>query len=321
MVKSATKKQIPSMSLQVRWQHIVMLVIIALALYVVVPQLSQFRSSFQALREANLSLVVVASLCIFTSVLSAAGAYRLLSFRKIPYRRIALVQYSSMFINRLLPAGLGGASLFVDFFYRHKHSFGKATAVVAVNSMLGLAAHWSLVAVCLLFFNLRLPEINLPTFEVWLAILLVLLAVGVVLSIVVRSVQSGKVGGTLRDMGRAFSQFRKRPQAISAALVFAFGNTLMHVLAMTFVITAFGQPFSFPTGLVVLTGGVFAATISPTPGGLLASEAGITAMLVAYGLPVGPALAVALTYRFVSYWLPILPGVVAFLYARNKRYV
>src|SRR3546814_20233031 len=73
-----------------------------------------------------------------SSVLSAAAAYRLLSFRKIPYRRIALVQYSSMFINRLLPAGLGGVSLFVDFFYRHKHSLGKATAVVAVNGMLGL---------------------------------------------------------------------------------------------------------------------------------------------------------------------------------------
>src|SRR3546814_14681666 len=97
MARKITKKQPATLPLQVRWQHIVMLVIIALGLYVVVPQLHQFRSSFQALRDADPLLIVVASLCIFTSVLSAASAYRLLSFRQIPHPRTALVQYSSIF--------------------------------------------------------------------------------------------------------------------------------------------------------------------------------------------------------------------------------
>jgi glycosyltransferase 2 family protein len=99
------------------------------------------------------------------------------------------------------------------------------------------------------------------------------------------------------------------------------GNTTLHLLALTFVIAAFGYEFNLALGIIVMSGGVLAATASPTPGGLLGAEAGITAVLVAYGVDTPIALAIALTYRFISYWMPIVPGVAAFLYARRKRYV
>jgi uncharacterized protein (TIRG00374 family) len=226
-----------------------------------------------------------------------------------------------MFINRLLPAGLGGISLFIDFFYRHKHSFGKASAVVAVNNSLGLLSHITLFIFCSLFLDLTLPKVPLPAPETWIFTALIIVTVCVAISIAYHFVRSGKIGAVIRELGRTLSSFKNRPVAIMGGYLFNLGNTLSHVLAMTVTIAAFGLPISIPIALIVLSGGVAAATVSPTPGGLLASEAGIAAVLVAYGVPLGVALAIALTYRFVSYWMPIIPGIIAFLIARKRRLV
>jgi uncharacterized protein (TIRG00374 family) len=315
------KQKSSSPSLQIHWVQLVPLLIIILTLYVVIPQLHQFETSFTVIRSANIYVLGLGFVSVLLSVFSAAAAYKILSFKPIQYSQIAVVQYASMFINRLLPAGIGGMGLFADFFYRHKHRFGAASAVVAVNNLIGFIGHIILLILFAVFIGITLPSASFPSTESGLLVLLVVLCISVVLSIALRFLHNGVVRRTINNFKSTLWLFRKRKSALLGALVFAIGNTLFHLFALCFVLVSFGGNFDVTLAIVVLSGGILGATISPTPGGLLGSEAGLTAVMLAYGYDAGFSLAVALTYRMLSYWLPIVPGLIAFAYARNRRYV
>ena len=49
-------------------------------------------------------------------------------------------------------------------------------------------------------------------------------------------------------------------------------------------------------------------TAAPTPGGLGAVEAALTAGVTAIGTPAAVAVPAVLLFRIVSFWLPILPA-------------
>ena len=63
--------------------------------------------------------------------------------------------------------------------------------------------------------------------------------------------------------------------------------------------------------------GTLAGAVTPTPGGLVGAEAGLTAGLAAYGVAPETALAVALLHRFLTYWLPLLPAFAVFIGMRR----
>jgi hypothetical protein len=131
------------------WRQGLLLVVLVLATYILVPQIGQFHASFSVIKDANFALLALAFGSILLACLAAALSYSQLSFKHIPFYRIALIQYAGMFINRLLPAGVGGISLFIDFLYRQGHTLAKASTVAAVNNGLGFAAHVTLLLLML----------------------------------------------------------------------------------------------------------------------------------------------------------------------------
>lgn len=297
----------------------IFLLIVLLAVYVIAPRIGEFRSSFAAFHQVNIVLMCMAFGSIVLSVSSAALAYKMLAFTKLPYRKILLLQWASMFVNRLLPAGVGGIGLFVYFFHRHERRLAKATAIVAVSSLLGFLAHMVILAVAVVFFRLELPDITLPNISpvvYWVVI------GGLALILVwMRQVLQHKFAEFMRDTFRSLLLFRQRPAALVTAFFCALANTSFHLLALYIVMHAFGVGLPWEAALIVLTGGVAAATAAPTPGGVAGSEAGITAVLIAYGVDPGVALAVALGYRLLSYWIPLVPGIIAFWYSQYKKYI
>jgi uncharacterized protein (TIRG00374 family) len=68
---------------------------------------------------------------------------------------------------------------------------------------------------------------------------------------------------------------------------------------------------------LVFTIGMIVGTATPTPGGLVGAEAGLTGGLITYGVQADTALAAALLYRFLTYWLPLLPGFIIFVRIRK----
>lgn len=305
-----------------QWRHVVLLIILILAVYVLAPRFNAFHSSIDAIKEANHGLLALALGASLTAVLCAALTYKQLIFKQVPYTRIVSVQYAGMFINRLIPAGIGGISLFIDFLYRQGHSLARASGVVAMNTSIGLLGHLTLFAVILAICGTHILPNEVVHFEkaLWLGLGLVILVA--VFIVVLRSTKPlGAISTFFHQVGTTFALYRKRKIAVARALMCAMLNTAFHALSLFLAMQAFGVDLHAASALVVLTGGVFAATITPTPGGVLGAEAGLTAALMAYGIDSNVAFAVAISYRLVSYWLPIIPGIIVFLYVQKRKYI
>ena len=117
-------------------RHLLLLVLLLVALYVVVPQLGSFHDSLKLLRHPHPGplLMAVAATCL--TYLLATGTYCLLAFKPLVYRRTLLVQLSSLFVNRVLPAGIGALGVNYLYLRRSQHSTAQAAAVVAANNFL-----------------------------------------------------------------------------------------------------------------------------------------------------------------------------------------
>jgi uncharacterized protein (TIRG00374 family) len=70
--------------------------------------------------------------------------------------------------------------------------------------------------------------------------------------------------------------------------------------------------------VVYLTGSAIGSLV-PTPGGLGAVEAALTAGLTAAGLPGAVALSSVLLYRLLTFWLPVPIGWVALKYLERQQ--
>lgn len=298
------------------------MVVLVVAVYVLAPQFGKFHSSIDAIKDTDFALLLLAFGSIMMAVLSAALTYSQLVFKPISYTKIASVQYAGMFINRLVPAGVGGISLFIDFLYRQGHSLARASAVVAMNTGIGLAGHVTLLVIALGVYGMTiLPDGVLNVSKIISYLAVVVAAIVLLIVILQRTKPLGKISSFFHQLGKTLALYRSRKAAVGRAILCAMLNTAFHATALLLAMKAFGLDLPVAAALVVLTGGVFAATVTPTPGGVVGAEAGLTAVLIAYGVDSGVALAVALSYRLVSYWLPIIPGVFAFWYIQKRKYI
>lgn len=315
-MKTQTTSTVRVKSRHTKLYNFIFVPVALLALYVIVPQLGQFDTAFIAVQTANGFLVALAGLCIVAAVLSAAAVYIFLAQKPIKFQDSAVVQTAGMFINRLLPAGIGGMGLSADFLYKHKHTLARSAAIVALNNTLTFSGHMLLLGLALFVGFVETPRIVLPVVPLWFIIGFIValtVLIGLLRATFLRRTQSFLV-----DFVRALALYSTKKRRVLVALGFALCNTLAHAGALFLCMQAFGLELSIGVALVALTGGVAAASVTPTPGGLFGSEAGLTAVLMSYDVAAGTALAVALSYRLVSYWLPLVPGAVAVWYAGRK---
>lgn len=292
-----------------------------LTLYVFVPRLSSFKSSFATVHDADFAYVGLGLLFWVATLLAAAAVYAFIALRPISYRRTALIQLAGGFTNRLAPAGTGGIALNVRYLVKRGHSAIEASALVAVNNFLGFIGN-----VILLVFALALSQTPLSS------LLKINLHLSVALIIVIGIFTTAAFIFLVFAGSKTIVKFKKaiglmarhvigRPGRLTAALVASMAITASYALVLYSVGLAFNVHLTVVQTLLVLTFGVAAATITPTPGGLGGAEAGLVAALLSMGVSSHQALTVALTYRFLVYWLPLLPGLLSFEYVLHRRYI
>jgi glycosyltransferase 2 family protein len=93
--------------------------------------------------------------------------------------------------------------------------------------------------------------------------------------------------------------------------------TLGYLIAFLASLHALGaHPAILPAAIVYLAGNTV-GSFAPTPGGLGAIEAVLTAGLTAIGVPAHEAIPAVLIFRIATFWLPIPAGSLA--YSRLRR--
>ena len=86
-------------------------------------------------------------------------------------------------------------------------------------------------------------------------------------------------------------------------------------------VQAFGGGASIAQiGAVYMVSAAIAAA-SPTPGGVGAFEAVLTAGLTGIGISPGAAVSAVVVYRLATYWLPVAPGWLSWRLLQRMQYV
>jgi len=293
------------------------LAVFCIIFFVFASQLSSLEASLGALKRADLTIVAVAFMAVCGTFLAAAGTYSALSGFRHSYLSILKVQIASGFANRLLPAGLGGMSLYTFYFRKNGYTLPNATALVASSNILGIFANILLISMVLIINPQYLDQLQLPDTGPGMM---------------------GIIGGILGTVAALMYAFRKHTfvryilDSISAvrvslrinirtliAVMCNMSLTSLNVLALSLCVSSVSGTLPWTEALLVLSAGTLLGAVVPTPGGIGGVEAGLLAGMTAFGVPAAAGFASVLLYRGLTYWLPILPGYIAFHLLR-KRY-
>ena len=126
-----------------------------------------------------------------------------------------------------------------------------------------------------------------------------------------------KVFPPLREAAGGLRRVLMQPAQLARLFGGAIGVTGLYIAAFDLSLRAVGVHEPIAQVMFVYLGGAAIAAAAPTPGGLGAMEAALTAGLTAVGVAAAPALAGVLTFRLATYWLPILPGWLSFRHLRR----
>ncbi len=315
-----TQKQPPpsvSALSHIRLRSALPLIVLLIALYVLVPRVSSFDTSWAVLRTADVSLVVAAVCCIAGTNLAGAMVYTLLATKPIPYLPMVLVQVASSFTNRLLPAGTGAMATCAAFLIKHRHTPAQAGSVAALNNLLGFVGNVLLLTIVAAVSDTPLGIHALSAIPSWIGLAALALAAAVLIA----ALWWAAARRVLREVLHEARRMLHRPGHLLIALASSVLLTICFGLALELSAQALGVHLSLFHALYIVTAGVAAGAVTPVPGGLGGVEAGMVAALLSVGVAASPALAVVLLYRLVSYWLPIVPGFICFQIALQRRFI
>lgn len=296
------------------YTSILYLVLLALLLYIIVPQLDAFKQSIPLLRDASLHWFLLAGLASLGAHVAAGFKYMALALKRVRVFPTVLVQLASLLVNRILPVGIGGIGVNYLYLYKAKHTKLEAGVVVTMNNLVGFVGHMLLVA-WLLAVAPDAAQLHFSTATLWLVY--GLLAVMLLVVILLHS----RFNKAARKLMRSLRQYATKPVKIVLATGWSVVIAALYAVCLYYSALALNVHISFIQALVVLTLGVAASTVSPTPGGLVGVEAALVGGLIAYKVPSAEALAVALLFRLITYWFALLLGALAFVYARKAKYL
>ncbi len=307
-------------SLHPRRRQILLVLLCVAALYIVVPQFGDFRASWQLVRHPALPYVAIAVVLTMATYLAGAATYCFLSQKRLPFGRTLVVQLAAMFMNRLLPAGVGALGANYVYLKNQRHSTAQATGIVALNNAVGFAGHGLLLVIVLLCSpSQSLAAAGQPAVPGD-----ALKIIGVLAGLLVLA---GLVWGwkrlerIVRGVLQQILTYRHHPLSAAGALLSSVTLTLCNVLCLMSCLLALGVHVPFAAILLVFTFGVGTGIATPTPGGLGGFEAGLAAGFVAYHVDNAAALAAALLYRLVSYWFPLMLGALAFSVCQRQKWL
>lgn len=302
-------------------QQLLVLLVAGVILYIVLPQLGNFRHSLALAKHADLGLLAVSLVFTCLSYVAAAGNYCLLAIKPLSYARTLLIQLAGMFVNRLLPAGIGSISVNYLNLRHSGHTSAGAASVVAANNSLGIIGNLLLLIGLWVPFHESLSALRLGHINKTATIVATVTVVALLLWIVFFNRYREQLARNIRSFGRQLLTYSHRKGRLIAALVCSIGLTLSNVLSLWFCILAMHISLPFIAVLIIFSFGVALGAATPTPGGLGGVEAGLVAGLVAYNVSGAVALAAVLVYRLISYWLPLAAGVAALLISQRRGYL
>ena len=319
LIEFGTSDGVEPIQLQrIKPRTLVLAVVGTVAGYVLLTQLADV-DLVQLFKTADWRWAVAALL--FSLITYAGAAWSLAGFvpENIPLHRTVMAQLAGDFATLVSPPTLGAVAINMRFLQRAGLSPALAGASVGVSQVMAFVMHMLL----LLGFGFAAGTQADFTFQPPKVVVIIVVVVAVIIVSLfaipqVRRVTQERVGPLLREVGPRLLTVAQRPAKLLEGIGGIIVLNLAYIGVLFASVQAFGGSISLAVIAVVYLAGATIGQAAPTPGGLGAVEAALTAGLTAAGLDGGVALSAVLLYRLVTFWIPTVPGYWAFTWLTKR---
>lgn len=302
---------------RIRLRTLLTLVATVIAAYILAGELTK-ESFGELLHHANWWWSITA---LGLSALTYVGASLSLSgfvLERLKLARTFLVQVAASFVTLVTPAAVGGAALNMRYLRKAGVAPADAAASVGVSQVIAFGLHTILLVIFAALTgtshaaSVRLPGWAYIGLAVLVGIILVVLAVPAG-----RRLLASRLAPTLRGVVPRLLDIGQQPAKLAEGAGGALLLTAAYIGCLAVSVKAFGGSLPVEAVAVVYLTGSAIGSIVPTPGGLGAVEAALTAGLTAAGLAGATAISSVLLFRTVTFWIPVPLGWAALNYLQR----
>ena len=303
---------------RIRIRSLITLVASVAAAYLLAGELAR-ASLGHALRMADWRWGLVA--LALSAATYVGAALELSGFVSEPLRftRTLLAQLAGSFVTLVTPAAFGGAAVNVRYLQRRKIPAAVAAASVGVSQVVAFVLHILMLVVFIAIAGAADKHpFRPPTWSYFVLAGLVVAASAVFLVPAGRRLLRARVAPMLGQVLPRLLEVAQQPRKLIEGIGGALLLSVAYILCLSACVQAFGGSVAIAGIAVVYLTGSALGSIVPTPGGIGAVEAALTAGLAAAGLHGTEAASAVLLFRLLTFWLPVPVGWVALNYLERQ---
>ena len=303
---------------RIRLRNVLTLVAAVFAAYILAVDLTKTSFS-EALRHADWRWGAVALLLSALTYVGATWALSGFVLERLRFVQTFLTQVACSFVTLVTPAAVGGVALNLRYLRKRNLTSADAVASIGVSQVIAFALHLTLLVIFIAIAgssndtSLRPPDWTYYALGVLVSVALVVLAIPVG-----RKLLLSRLTTTLNQVIPRLLDLAQQPAKLAEGIVGALVVDFAYIGCLAVSVRAFGGSLSFAAVAVVyLTGSAIGSAV-PTPGGIGAVEAALSAGLTAAGLHGTVAFSAVLLFRTVTFWLPVPLGWGALNYLQHR---
>ncbi|WP_367320216.1 YbhN family protein [Streptomyces sp. HUAS ZL42] len=230
---------------------------------------------------------------------------------RLPPGPLLASQFAAGSANHVLPASIGAHAVTLRFLQRNGVPLTRATASLALYSLVRPVAKTLVLLVFLVAFpellhlGELLPDGRTSALVAGCAVTVVVTAAALLTA--VRRLRR-PVLDCLRTALTDVRLLHTRPSRVLALWGGAAAAPLLQGSTIASVGFSLGLPLSWTQVVLALLVASTAVGAVPAPGGIGPVDAALVFTMVAFGAPMPLATATVIGYRVLSVWLPLLPG-------------
>jgi len=262
------------------------------------------------------------ALVVVLSVLTYVGAALELTgfvLERLNPVRTFLAQIAGSFVTLVTPAAVGGVALNIRYLRKAGVTPADAGSSVGVAQVIAFGVHLVLLVIfAALTRTVRKDSLRPPDW-VWIALAALAAVVLTVAAVPAgRRLLRSRLAPALGQIIPRLLDIVQRPVKLAAGIGGALLLTAAYVSCLdASVLAVHGSVALVSVAVVYLTGSAIGSVV-PTPGGVGAVEAALSAGLTAAGLPGATAVSAVLLFRLATFWLPVPVGWLAMNYLQRK---
>jgi glycosyltransferase 2 family protein len=310
---------------RIRPRDLLLTVALIVAAYLLISKLAEigFGTIYDELKQADPAWVVLALILAQCSFIGAGVSVRGAVATPLPLLPCVVLQSAIKFINLTVPSSAGRIGTNLRFLQRSGSSSAEALAAGTLDDV-----SETIVQAALFFVSLAFVGDVVDTSQLHLSapdgrlVAAVLTAVIVSLAILVavpkvRAKLFPGIRDALSGLGAVARDPHKRMELFGGNII----SELFYSISLGATCLAYGAHLDLAQLVFVNTAASVLSSVIPSPGGIGAAEASLSAGLIAMGVGDSTAFAIAITQRLSTFYLPPIWGYASLRWLDRKGYL